>query len=923
MISDPLRQPPEGPAPLPGRPSENSSGSLDAAEFAAQYPFELDDFQVEALEALGRMESVLVAAPTGSGKTVVAEFALWLALREGRKAFYTTPLKALSNQKFNDFVALHGAGNVGLLTGDNAINPTAPIVVMTTEVLRNMIYERSELLGALRYVVLDEVHYLQDPYRGAVWEEVIIHLPLDVVIVSLSATVSNAEEFADWIQTLRGPTAHVIEERRPVRLEAHYLLEDQLLPMFVAAGGGDAGDAEGAELVPNPEVRRLESRFETHHRRPRDHRHGPRPRRHRPSRSEVVDLLSGEGLLPAIYFIFSRKGCDAAVAQCMRDGLRLTDAPERNRIRELAERRCARLSDEDLSVLGYHTWLEALLAGVAAHHAGHVPVFKETVEELFQAGLIKAVFATETLSLGINMPARTVVIESLTKFTGERHEMMTAGEFTQLTGRAGRRGIDALGHAVVLRQTDIPFQQIAGLASTRTYPLVSSFQPSYNMATNLVRNYSQTQAEHLLNSSFAQYHADKDVVVLERLIERNEGFLESYREKMQCDRGDFAEYWRLRERSARLERSLARWQQTEGREQTRNTLAAARPGQVYVIPTGKMRGPVVVVGVERSKRGEPRLLAITAHRRLIRLTAADFPHPPRPAGNLPLSPGEPSRPKPPQAIDQELRKRLASALEGLHLPPEAGEPEPLPEEREGGDLSRLRSQVLSHPCQRCPDLELHGQWAARASRLEAENEQLRKRVRGRSETISRKFHRVLEVLEDFGYVSGFELSDKGWTLAHIYNEADLLVAETLMGGWLDGLDPGELAALVSTFVFESRGPFEVVGSLPTAASRRAYALITRQYEKIRRRERRAGLELTRGTEAGFAEIMYRWCGGVSLEEVLTEEGLTAGDFIRTCKQTIDLLRQLRDAAGSPELAAALGKAVDGLNRGVVALAGAI
>ncbi|HEY4939552.1 MAG TPA: DEAD/DEAH box helicase [Actinomycetota bacterium] len=891
------------------------------ASFAAQYPFEFDPFQVEALEALGRMESVLVAAPTGSGKTVVAEFAVWLALREGRKVFYTTPLKALSNQKFNDLVTLHGAANVGLLTGDNSINPTAPVVVMTTEVLRNMIYERSDLLGDLRYVVLDEVHYLQDPYRGAVWEEVIIHLPLDVVIVSLSATVSNAEEFADWIQTLRGPTAAIIEERRPVVLEQHYLIDDHLLPMFVSDAGA------GGEIVPNPEIRRLEARRENPkiRRSPARNGHRPsqRPHRPRPNRSDVVELLSGQNLLPAIYFIFSRKGCDAAVAQCMREGLVLTDASERARIREFAELRCSRLADEDLAVLGYHEWLEALVAGFAPHHAGHVPVFKETVEELFQAGLVKVVFATETLSLGINMPARTVVIESLTKFTGERHEVMTPGEFTQLTGRAGRRGIDALGHAVVLRQPELPFAQIAGLASTRTYPLVSSFQPSYNMATNLVRNYSQEEAEHLLNSSFAQYHADKDVVVLERLIERNDVYLASYREKMACDRGDFEEYWRLRDRSARLERSLSRWQQTEGREQTRSVLSAARPGQVYVVPAGKMRGPIVVVGAQRSKRGEPRLLAVTRERKLVRLTTRDFARPPRPVGNLPLAPPGDLRQKTPPSVDPEMRKRLASALAALDLPDEAWEPEPLPEEREGGDLSRLRVKVLSHPCHRCPDLELHSQWAARAARLASENDQLRKRVRGRTETLSRKFHRVLEVLEEFGYVSGFELAPKGWMLARLYNESDLLIAETLANGWLDDLQPAELAAVVSTFVFESRGPFEVVGSLPTTNSRKAYASITRQHERIRRRERRSMLELTRATETGFAEIAYRWCRGAALDEILAEEDLTAGDFIRNCKQTIDLLRQLREAAEDPDLRKALGKAVDGLNRGVVAYAGAI
>ncbi|MGH2770011.1 MAG: DEAD/DEAH box helicase, partial [Actinomycetota bacterium] len=363
--------------------------------FAASYPFAFDPFQIEALDALARGESVLVAAPTGSGKTVVGEFAVWLALQEGRKAFYTTPLKALSNQKFGDFIALHGASRVGLLTGDNSINAQAPVVIMTTEVLRNMIYEHSELLTDLRYVILDEVHYLQDPYRGAVWEEVIIHLPRDVVIVSLSATVSNAEEFAGWIQGLRGTTTAVIEERRPIRLELHYLVEGELLPMFVSSDGG---------LTPNPEVRRLESRRLSLQRRPGRGAPSGRARaprrghRARVARTEVVETLAAADMLPAIYFIFSRRGCSAAVAQCMREGLVLTDATERARIRELAEMRCSYLGDEDLEVLGYQEWVEALACGIAAHHAGQIPVFKETVEELFKAGAVKLVFATETLS---------------------------------------------------------------------------------------------------------------------------------------------------------------------------------------------------------------------------------------------------------------------------------------------------------------------------------------------------------------------------------------------------------------------------------------------------------------------------------------------------------------------------------------------
>jgi ATP-dependent RNA helicase HelY len=414
---------------------EHTAQPSTRAAFEAARSFPLDDFQRRALDSLDEHRSVLVAAPTGSGKTLVAEYAITLALEAGRKVFYTTPLKALSNQKYGDLVREHGAGRVGLLTGDNSVNGNAPVVVMTTEVLRNMIYAASPALDGLRYVVLDEVHYLQDRYRGPVWEEVIIHLPPDVDLVCLSATVSNAEEFAAWIETVRGETDAVIEERRPVALDHLYLVGERgadrlhLLPTFVA-------DEKTGELRPNPEAARLDARAQ--------HSPGfrgrPRTRLRTPRRVETVERLADERMLPAIVFIFSRAGCDQAVEFCLADGVRLTDADERREIRRIAEAHTDALSDDDLATLHYGRWLTGLEAGVAAHHAGVVPPMKEAVEHAFAAGLVKVVFATETLSLGINMPARSVVLEKLSKFTGERHEFLTPGEYTQLTGRAGRRG---------------------------------------------------------------------------------------------------------------------------------------------------------------------------------------------------------------------------------------------------------------------------------------------------------------------------------------------------------------------------------------------------------------------------------------------------------------------------------------------------
>ncbi len=406
--------------------------SEDGAEFTAfqgLYDFAFDDFQRRACQALAGGHGVLVAAPTGSGKTVVGEFAVHLALAEGRKCFYTTPIKALSNQKYNDLVRRYGASQVGLLTGDNSINGEAPVVVMTTEVLRNMLYAGSPTLSGLAYVVLDEVHYLADRFRGAVWEEVIIHLPDSVQVVALSATVSNAEEFGDWLAQVRGGTTVIVDEHRPVPLWQHMLAAGRLYDLFIESGPGKgtrprtrrgspdgaSGDADGAGAGPpgsrraqvNPELLRLARRDDWAARKApsRPARGGRRPVRFRaPRRPEVIERLDRAGLLPAITFIFSRAGCEAAVRQCLDAGVRLTTPDEVAVITEIAERRTRDIPETDLPVLGYGEWLTGLQRGIAAHHAGMLPTFKEVVEELFEAGLVRAVFATETLALGINMP---------------------------------------------------------------------------------------------------------------------------------------------------------------------------------------------------------------------------------------------------------------------------------------------------------------------------------------------------------------------------------------------------------------------------------------------------------------------------------------------------------------------------------------
>jgi ATP-dependent RNA helicase HelY len=879
-------------------------------DFARQFPFALDAFQLDAIDAVDHGMSTLVAAPTGSGKTVVAEFAIERALDRGGKAFYTTPLKALSNQKFGDLVAKHGAERVGLLTGDNAINPEASVVVMTTEVLRNMLYERSSTLTGLHAVVMDEVHYLQDPYRGAVWEEVLIHLPPSVSVVALSATISNAEEFGEWITTLRGDTRVVIEERRPVPLEHHYLVGSRLHPMHIEQDG---------ILMPNPYVVSLdqhELKTKTYYRRGSalpQHQRISRPREgyrrvYVPRREEVVEVLAREGMLPAIYFVFSRSGCEKSVRWLRDARVRLTTRDEAATIRDRAEARAAWVDDDDLTSLGFPEFLESLTTGVAAHHAGMLPLFKETVEELFQDGLVKVVFATETLSLGINMPAKSVVIEDLWKFQGERHELVTPGEYTQLTGRAGRRGIDALGHAVVVYQRQVPFERVAGLAATRTYDLASSFRPSYNMAVNLVRNYTPEQSHHLLNSSFAQFLADRGVVVLERSRQQDLATLEGYRKNMNCHVGDFEEYWGYLEKARRLREDDRRARDQGRRDDVRSGVAGLRPGDVVWVPRARRRGLAVVVS---SRDGKPTVLA--QDRQFFRLTTRDFDDPPQVLTKIPL-------PRSGSVRNPRFRRDVAARLVALDVKAGGGKRRGQTSPTVEREAARLEALAEAHPCHRCPERAKHERWATRAAELQRRLGGVERRIRVRTETLARQFDRVLSVLRALGYVEGWGLTTKGTTLTRIYGEGDLLVGEALASGLLDDLRPSEVVALLSAVIYEGRERIPLSGEMPTAETKERYERLQRLWRKVRRTEDEHQVQLCRELEAGFARPIHQWAEGETLDEILMETEMAPGDFIRNCKQLVDLLRQIEDVA-PPGTAAQVRAGRESILRGVVAYTG--
>ncbi|WP_242357122.1 DEAD/DEAH box helicase [Bifidobacterium pseudolongum] len=824
-----------------------------AAKFADTLPFELDRFQTDANEALEQGSNVLVAAPTGAGKTVVADFAVYLAQQQNAKAFYTTPIKALSNQKYHDLVALYGPDKVGLLTGDTSINSEADIVVMTTEVLRNMLYEHSTTLQALRYVVLDEVHYLADRFRGPVWEEVIIHLPQSVRIVGLSATVSNVEDFADWIASVRGETKLVVSEHRPVPLEQYVLIqrdprtEPELFDLYRHDDNGRPTTKLNARLTNRlDEYMRREQRrrgAERPDRRKGRGRHGrPESRsarqveRYQPKRWAVVDELNFLGMLPAIYFIFSRNGCDEAVDQCLDAGLRLTSDDEALRIRSIVDEMIeGQLTHDDLKTLHFARFRHALEEGFAAHHAGMVALFKQIVERLFEEGLIKVVFATETLALGINMPARSVVIEKLEKYDGTGIVGLTPGEYTQLTGRAGRRGIDTIGNAVVVDHRGFTPETAVALSSKRVYPLHSSFKPTFNMAVNLLNTSDYETARITLDHSFAQWEANESAWQIEARIDALTAALAGYAEAMTCEYGDFVDLLRIRMQLNELQKNERR----------------------------KLKHEVFATNADKSR----------AFRRL------------------------------------------------------------------DARIAKLKELEHDHPCKQCPDFQDHMRWGHRWMRETRELERLRQRYDSRTGSVARQFDRICEILDRLGYlertdhdgVRDYTLTEQGQLLRRLYSERDLVLAQAITEGVLDDLSAPQIAALLSSLLYEAR---RGEGGEPRRHPGGPHGLVAQRARELKYLDEQvlvlcedAGMDsYLQPLDFGIVDIIYDWACGDSLAQVLEHTELTGGDFVRNAKRLADVLQQI--AVAEPYmgeqhamLAARAREAFDAVNRGIVAYSG--
>ena len=849
------------------------------------YQFELDTFQLQAFDHIDAGESVLVAAPTGSGKTVVAEYAIGLARKLGKRAFYTAPIKALSNQKFHELTLLHGPQQVGLMTGDNSINPQAPIIVMTTEVLRNMIYARSTGIDNLGVVVLDEVHFLQDAYRGPVWEEVIIHLEPTVQLVCLSATVSNADELCEWLTTVRGPTIPIVETKRPVELFNHYVVGDKTtskVRVFDTLVGGK----------PNEQVSKIENSSAP--RSKKQHSYGSRGRPgmattrfYAPNRSDVVLQLREDDLLPAIYFIFSRNQCDEAAHSCLKQGISFTTKQERAAIAEILDSHVEAFTDDDLAALQYSRFLAQLEAGIGVHHAGLVPSFKEAVEECFAKGLVKIVFATETLAVGINMPARAVVLDKLTKYNGETHQLLKPSDFSQLTGRAGRRGLDTVGHALTLWNPFVTFEQVAALVSSRSFVLNSAFRPTYNMAANLIRTTSKVQARHLLNLSFAQFQSGKDIVEIQARIQRRSKELVRLQDQAFSTYGDIEEF-----RAGSTARKPL--------QNSEDVFSSLRPGDVVLIgetlPNERL---VVISSANRGSGGKLSLLTISKGVKTI--TARDITEHVYTIGHIAL-------PTPYQPTNSRFLKETSAKLSRFKI-----------NERMLVRSGRNRKVRNDHPFLNDPDAKFKLNAAESADRIAKELAQLEKRVSTSVQSVSKKFEDLTDLLEQWGYVDDWKLTKKGVRLGRIFHESDLLIAECLSEGVFDDLDHYELASLTSVFVYEDRKR-EALERIhfPNSKLDDRWAKIEQISRKLSAQEVQYGLLPHRFPDPGFMCTAYDWAHGTSLFDILDEDDVTAGDFVRTMKQLIDLLRQFSTIDDETVSSTISGLAAKSLFTGVVA-----
>ena len=891
--------------------SEAASSGLDPA---AIFPFPLDDFQLDAIAALNQGHSVVVSAPTGSGKTLVGEYAIYRALAHGQKVYYTTPLKALSNQKLRDFREQFGDQNVGLMTGDLSVNREASIVVMTTEIFRNMLYAEADAsddpLADVEAVVLDECHYMNDSQRGTVWEESIIHCPPPVQLLALSATVANAGQLTDWIEKVHGPTTLVVSDYRPVPLQFSFCSAKGLHPLLNDAGTG---------LHPNCKVWRA----------PKGQKRKGRPTRppqpEAPPISFVVAQMAERDMLPAIYFIFSRRGCDKAVRDL--GGQCLVSKDEQLRI----SARLKIYTDNNPEAVRDGVHADALLRGVAAHHAGVLPAWKELIEELFQQGLVKVVFATETLAAGINMPARSTVIASLSKRTERGHRPLMGSEFLQMAGRAGRRGLDSRGYVVTVQSRFEGVREAGQLATSPADPLVSQFTPSYGMVLNLLQRHDLAKARDLVERSFGRYLAGLDLVDEEDLLAQLRlqlGQLEGVAGDIPWE--DFEEYEKLRGR-LREERRLLRILQQQAEETLANELTMAlqfaSTGTLVSLKSPQLRGrvtPAVIVDKVDGPGQFPLLLCLTddnlwlvlpcqsvvsIHAELSCLQvsgvtapdlsrAGELRHGDQASGGLALAVAHMARRHDMTTPQYDLAGEVLAQAHSVR---------------------DLEDQQQQHPAHRWGDRKQLKKHRRRMEELEHEIEERQRLLHHRSNRHWETFLSLMEILQQFGCLDDLDPTEIGRTVAALRGDNELWLGLALMSGHLDELSPPELAAVFEAISTEVNRPDLWSGFPPPPSAEEALQDLSGLRRELLRAQERHGVMVPAWWEPELMGLVEAWARGTDWNDLIANTSLDEGDVVRIMRRTVDLLAQVNYCeAVSEQLRSHARQALCAINRFPVA-----
>ncbi len=860
----------------------------DDLNLSSIFPFKLDDFQLEAIDSLNQGHSVVVSAPTGSGKTLVGEYSIHRAISHGGRVFYTTPLKALSNQKLRDFREQFGHKNVGLMTGDLSVNRDASVVVMTTEIFRNMLYSEvdqpNDPLAKVETVVFDECHYMNDAQRGTVWEESIIHCPTNVQLVALSATVANAGQLTDWINEVHGPTQLVISQYRPVPLFFSFCSAKGLHPLLNEKCTG---------LHPNCKVWRA----------PKGNKRKARASKplqpKAPPIRFVVEQMANRDMLPAIYFIFSRRGCDKALVDM--GPLCLVNSSEKARIRKLLSS-YSKTNPEAVRD-GMHA--DALMRGIAAHHAGVLPAWKELIEELFQQGLVKVVFATETLAAGINMPARTTVISSLSKRTDRGHRSLMGSEFLQMAGRAGRRGLDSKGYVVTVQSRFEGVREAGQLALSQADPLVSQFTPSYGMVLNLLQQHDLEKAREMIERSFGRYLASLDLADEEQIIEQLRTQLNELNDVAgDIPWQDFEVYEKHRGR-LREERRLLRILQQQAEETLANELTLALQfaslGTLVSFKSRSFKGrvtPAVIVEKRDGPGQFPLLLCLTdeniwfllpcysvvsihAELSCIEVDGLETPELNR-SGEI-IHGGQQT-----EGIARSIAA-IANRHEAMRIPQYDLEGEVLTQAQL---VKRLEKELEKEPAHRWGDRKKLKKHRRRMEQLDIEIKERQLLLHQRANNHWETFLSLIEILQHFGCLEELVPTEMGRTVGSLRGDNELWLGLCLMSGHLDALSPSELAAVFEAISTEVKRPDLWSGYPSPRRSDEALNDLNGLRRELLRKQEQCQVSIPVWFDSELMGLVDAWARGASWLDLISNTSLDEGDVVRIMRRTVDLLSQV-------------------------------